>query len=169
MEPTAATTTRLPSSSSSSVQQPYLARSVVDDDHFHDNEKSELMMSSHHRHRHIIQHFNNRQSFFYIISIYTMKFILEVLGSGGAIWGFSEACGLRNSSNIWLWRPIALFVCMVFSIRWFYQLYQELYNQQPQEFHIMDKDRDILPLTSTTAENQGETVDSEMTALTDQY
>jgi hypothetical protein len=53
---------------------------------------------------------------------FSCKLILEVWGSGGAIWGFSEAIGLRTPLTIYLWRPTAILVSMVFFIRWLLQL-----------------------------------------------
>lgn len=56
---------------------------------------------------------------------FLVKFVLEVLGGGGAIWGFSEACGLRTPNNaVWLWRPLALGTAVLFGLRWLWQLHQ---------------------------------------------
>ena len=41
-----------------------------------------------------------------LLQIFAVRFVLEVLGSGGAIWGFSEASGLRDSTNF-LNAPVA--------------------------------------------------------------
>ena len=53
---------------------------------------------------------------------YSVKFVLEVLGGAGAVWGSSEAMGLRTSRNVWFFRPLALAVGTVFLIRWLVQL-----------------------------------------------
>lgn len=50
------------------------------------------------------------------------KFILEVMGGGGAIWGFSEACGLRTTSTVWFWRPSALVGAALFGLRFLHQV-----------------------------------------------
>jgi uncharacterized membrane protein len=50
------------------------------------------------------------------------RLILEVFGGAGAIWGFSEAVGLRHPSTIWFWRPAALTVGGLFLIRWILQI-----------------------------------------------
>jgi hypothetical protein len=46
------------------------------------------------------------------------KLILEVFGGAGAIWGFSEAIGLRVPSTVWFWRPCALTFGAIFLVRW---------------------------------------------------
>lgn len=55
--------------------------------------------------------------------IYIPRLILEVFGAGGAIWGFSEAIGLRTPKTVWFWRPAALIVGLIFFIRWVIQIY----------------------------------------------
>ena len=40
----------------------------------------------------------------------------------GAIWGFSEAIGLRTASNVWFWRPCALTIGAIFFARWLSQI-----------------------------------------------
>ena len=57
-----------------------------------------------------------------ILQIFSAKFVLEVLGAAGAIWGSSEAAALRTSSNIWFWRPLALSVGIIFFCRWLLQI-----------------------------------------------
>lgn len=57
---------------------------------------------------------------------FSAKLVLEVFGGGGAIWGFSEAVGLRNPSTVWFWRPCALFVGMIFFARWIMQVQEYL-------------------------------------------
>eukprot|EP00980_Cylindrotheca_fusiformis_P003834 scaffold858_cov123-Cylindrotheca_fusiformis.AAC.10 len=57
------------------------------------------------------------------MQVFLPKLVLEVLGGAGAIWGFSEAVGLRNESNIWFWRPVALSVGSLFLARWLKQVH----------------------------------------------
>lgn len=49
---------------------------------------------------------------------YASTFHLEVLGAGGAVWGFSEMVGLRHDDNWLLWRYISSLVTLIFLIRW---------------------------------------------------
>lgn len=56
-----------------------------------------------------------------LLQIFAVRFVLEVLGSGGAIWGFSEASGLRDSTNRPFWRKVALSIAAVFLSRWILQ------------------------------------------------
>lgn len=58
------------------------------------------------------------------VNFFLPKLVLEVLGGAGAIWGFSEAAGLRNARNIWFWRPAALTVGTIFLVRWLKQIYE---------------------------------------------
>jgi hypothetical protein len=101
------------------------------------------------------------------VCTYATKFILEVFGGGGAMWGFSEACGLRTPANsVWFWRPIALSVSFLFGLRWLYQLYYDLettYTSKNKGYYYQ-------PATSTsssssssppvTTTNNGSTVSS---------
>ena len=56
------------------------------------------------------------------LRIFLPKLILEVFGGAGAIWGCSESIGLRNSANIWFWRPAAIAVGVLFLVRWLIQI-----------------------------------------------
>lgn len=65
---------------------------------------------------------NGLYSYTSLLSEFSSKLILHVFGSGGAIWGFSEALNLRTPSTIYFWRPTAILVSTVFFIRWAIQL-----------------------------------------------
>ena len=53
---------------------------------------------------------------------YASKFILNVLGGAGAIWGCAEAMALRTPHNSMEWRLAAMIVGVLFFIRWTCQL-----------------------------------------------
>jgi len=57
-----------------------------------------------------------------LLQIFSAKLVLEVFGGAGAIWGFSEAIGLRTSSTLWFWRPCALTFGAIFFGRWLSQV-----------------------------------------------
>ncbi|KAL7460295.1 hypothetical protein ACHAXS_000757 [Conticribra weissflogii] len=59
-----------------------------------------------------------RTQILHILQFYTKKLILEVFGSAGAIWGFSEVIGLRVPTTIWFWRPCAFSVGLIFFGCW---------------------------------------------------
>ena len=61
-----------------------------------------------------------------LIQVFATRFVLEVLGAAGAIWGPAEALGLRTSQNLWFWRPLVLAVGCIFFLRWCSQLYESL-------------------------------------------
>ncbi|KAL7527773.1 hypothetical protein ACHAXR_004365 [Thalassiosira sp. AJA248-18] len=61
----------------------------------------------------------HRLAFF---QIHASKFILQVLGGAGAIWGCAEAATLRNSTNTMEWRIAATAVGTMFLIRWAFQI-----------------------------------------------
>eukprot|EP00978_Attheya_sp_CCMP212_P024094 scaffold75214_cov31-Attheya_sp.AAC.1 len=46
-----------------------------------------------------------------LVQIFSARLVLEVFGGAGAIWGCSEAVGLRNATNVSFWRPLALTGC----------------------------------------------------------
>mmetsp|Transcript_11860 Transcript_11860/g.17791 ORF Transcript_11860/g.17791 Transcript_11860/m.17791 type:complete len:118 (-) Transcript_11860:202-555(-) len=57
-----------------------------------------------------------------LAEIFSAKLVLEVFGGGGAIWGFSEAIGLRVPHTVWFWRPCALTFGAIFFVRWLMQI-----------------------------------------------
>ena len=57
-----------------------------------------------------------------LFQIFAAKLVLEVFGGAGAIWGFSEAVGLRTPFTVWFWRPTALTVGAIFFVRWILQI-----------------------------------------------
>lgn len=59
----------------------------------------------------------------YVLVKFFPKLILEVFGGAGAIWGFSEACGLRTPDTLYFWRPASLTVGGLFLVRFLWQLY----------------------------------------------
>eukprot|EP00563_Minutocellus_polymorphus_P015506 CAMPEP_0181055672 /NCGR_PEP_ID=MMETSP1070-20121207/19322_1 /TAXON_ID=265543 /ORGANISM="Minutocellus polymorphus, Strain NH13" /LENGTH=182 /DNA_ID=CAMNT_0023134995 /DNA_START=68 /DNA_END=617 /DNA_ORIENTATION=+ len=59
-----------------------------------------------------------------LLQTFAAKFVLEVLGAAGAIWGSSEALGLRNDSNVWFVHWLACVVGLVFLVRWLIQLHR---------------------------------------------
>ncbi|KAL7545404.1 hypothetical protein ACHAWF_008764 [Thalassiosira exigua] len=69
--------------------------------------------------------------------IFSAKLVLEVFGGAGAIWGFSEAVGLRVPSTVWFWRPCALAVGAVFFVRWLSQVQEYI---QEEDVHLFSKD-----------------------------
>lgn len=57
-----------------------------------------------------------------LLQISSANLVLQVFGGAGAIWGFSEAIGLRVASTVWFWRPCALIVGAIFFVRWLLQI-----------------------------------------------
>jgi hypothetical protein len=59
-----------------------------------------------------------------LLQEFVAKLVLEVFGGGGAIWGFSEVCGLRTkeTDSIRFWRSVAISVAVLFGVRWFRQI-----------------------------------------------
>ena len=79
-----------------------------------------------------------------VIQIFSAKLVLEVFGGAGAIWGFSEAVGLRNKNTEWFWRPCALVFGVVFFIRWILQIRDYLHEEkrsQRRETYYRASDR----------------------------
>ena len=60
-----------------------------------------------------------------VLQTFCPKLVLEVMGGSGAVWGFSEAIGLRTALTLWFWQPVTLIAGAFFFIRW---------CQQVQEF-----------------------------------
>jgi hypothetical protein len=65
--------------------------------------------------------------------LFSAKFVLEVLGASGAIWGFSEVLLLRDSlKNNEIWRIVALVVVGIFLYRFW--LHVRHYLEHDYEF-----------------------------------
>jgi hypothetical protein len=90
-----------------------------------------------------------------LVQEFGAKLVLEVFGGGGAIWGFSEVCGLRTNQaeSIRFWRSVAISVAVVFGARWIRQLQQALSSLSqhcdPNEEHHRTDTRN--PITPNTA------------------
>lgn len=70
-----------------------------------------------------------------LLQTFGPKLVLEVMGGAGAVWGFSEALGLRTSQTVWFWRPITLLAGAYFFNRWYGQLqeFRKLYDRRVKE------------------------------------
>jgi hypothetical protein len=56
------------------------------------------------------------------IEIVVVKFVLEVLGACGAVWGFSEIVKYRTLDTLEQWRLVTLVVGGMFALRWIGQI-----------------------------------------------
>ena len=56
------------------------------------------------------------------VQIHASKFILQVLGGAGAVWGSAEVATLRNPSTTSEWRLVSVVVGCIFLIRWMFQI-----------------------------------------------
>lgn len=63
-----------------------------------------------------------REPWHVLLRAFSVRLVLEVFGGAGAVWGFSEACGLRRDNRDPFWRAAALSVGAVFFARWLFQL-----------------------------------------------
>uniref|UniRef100_A0A7S3QK21 Uncharacterized protein n=1 Tax=Chaetoceros debilis TaxID=122233 RepID=A0A7S3QK21_9STRA len=63
-----------------------------------------------------------------LLQIFSARLVLEVFGGAGAIWGFSEAIGLRTPHTIYIWRPTALTFGVIFFVRWCMQINDYMYE-----------------------------------------
>eukprot|EP00957_Ditylum_brightwellii_P202534 15330575-Ditylum_brightwellii.AAC.3 len=57
-----------------------------------------------------------------LVKIFSANLILEVLGGGGAIWGYSEICTFCNPETVYYWRPCAAVFRLVFFVRYCIQI-----------------------------------------------
>jgi len=93
----------------------------------------------HQRIEHVVQIMEieqEKQEEFIFVTRWTRKFILQVLGAGGAIWGFSDALGLHNnddSSKQLMWRQRALVMSGIFFLRFVVQLKDAIIIQMQQK------------------------------------
>lgn len=80
--------------------------------HWWQFEREYLPIKMHHRRTHLLPFFQ----------IHASKFILQVLGGAGAIWGCAEVVTLRNENTKEEWRLAAAAVGCTFFIRWAFQI-----------------------------------------------
>jgi len=71
------------------------------------------------------------------LEVFVIRFILQVLGATGAIWGISEVIKLRTNETLYIWRPGVLGVGLIFACRWLWQLgtlaRRKVESEQPDE------------------------------------
>jgi hypothetical protein len=89
------------------------------------------------------------------VEIFLPRFVLEVLGAAGAIWGASEAIGLRNSQNVWFWRTVALTFGFIFLLRWVKQIRDFIVAEEEEEGEEEELNSLVL---QATLEERGRTV-----------
>ncbi|KAL7496738.1 hypothetical protein ACHAWT_004898, partial [Skeletonema menzelii] len=71
-----------------------------------------MLPKEHHRRTHRLE----------FAQIHASKFILQVLGGGGAVWGSAEVFTLRNAATTTEWRITSIVVGFIFLIRWMFQM-----------------------------------------------
>jgi len=82
-------------------------------EHHHDHHKVRTLAS-----------YTRLEKFYQLTSEFIPKYILEVWGGVGAVWGFAEVVGLRIPETVYIWRPISLTFGVMFFVRYLYQLIQ---------------------------------------------
>ena len=108
------------------------------------------------------------------------KLILEVMGGAGAVWGFSEICGLRTPATLWFWRPVAATVGFAFFLRFLHQLatawkHQRHHHDPPPRRdhghnhdynnHDLELGIEMSPSTCSSADSNSHLVDSNPSPL----
>jgi hypothetical protein len=95
-----------------------------------------------------------------LIQTFAVRLVLEVIGGAGAIWGCSEAVGLRNAANASFWRLVACLVGTIFFGRWLVQL-RSFLRQSSSRSHqdeLQDQDEtNSLWLKETSNDQQSPT------------
>lgn len=71
-----------------------------------------MLPKEHHRRTHRLE----------FAQIHASKFILQVLGGSGAVWGSSEVLTFRNAATASEWRIASIVVGFIFLIRWMFQI-----------------------------------------------
>ena len=73
-----------------------------------------------------------------IIWFLISKFVLDVLGASGAIWGSMEVIGLRTTENKFIWQIICIITGVLFFIRWS-MMAKEKYNEFKLSTNSLEK------------------------------
>ena len=71
-----------------------------------------MLPKEHHRRTHRLE----------FAQIHASKFILQVLGGAGAVWGSAEVLTFRNAATTAEWRITSIIVGFIFLIRWMFQM-----------------------------------------------
>jgi hypothetical protein len=74
----------------------------------------------------------------YLVIKFMPKFLLEVWGGAGAVWGFSEVCGWRTPDTLYFWRPAALTIGGLFLLRFLGQLCQAAQAYPKGQFQTIE-------------------------------
>jgi hypothetical protein len=69
-----------------------------------------------------------------VAQIFATRFVLEVCGGGGAIWGFSEVVKLRHPGTLDLWRINASVAGFIFFLRFLMQLVDYIREKSRDNF-----------------------------------
>lgn len=78
----------------------------------------------------------NKQQWIRLFQIFVAKMVLEIFGGAGAIWGFSEAVGLRTPETVGFWRPTALTIGFLFFIRWMMQIRDYIEETHSEDMEV---------------------------------
>ena len=86
-------------------------------------------------------------AFFGLLQEFVAKLVLEVFGGGGAMWGFSEVCGLRTKrpESIHFWRSVSITVAALFCLRWLQQIrlaVSLLVQNEQKQYHKVTRGMD---------------------------
>ena len=81
---------------------------------------------------------------------FSIQFILEVIGAGGAIWGGSDAAGFRTKNNEMYWRVAVAVVSVLACIRFSFYRYRD--QTKPLGFFPLEGHAPLLP---TSVNSQG--------------
>lgn len=79
-------------------------------------------------------------NYIYFISFLISKFVLEVLGASGAVWGSMEVIGLRTQENKLTWSVICIIIGVVFFVRWCIIVKDKYYNEFKLSTNSLKKD-----------------------------
>ena len=71
-----------------------------------------ILVKEHHRRTHRLE----------FVQLYASKFVLQVLGGAGAVWGSAEVVTFRTPSTTTEWRLASIVVGCIFLIRWIFQI-----------------------------------------------
>ena len=109
------------------------------------------------------------------MEVVAVKFVLEVMGAAGAIWGCSQIVLLRTDETTHFWRVVAMITLIWFMIRWLRILVSFATNKHGRENgirHCLEKqDSEIhdLVLTETHTLNSKETISVAATSCPPPY
>ena len=95
---------------------------------------------------------HRRSHWYHGLQVFSSKFLLQVCGAAGAVWGASETTGLRHPLNREWWRIAAWVTTVLFGMRWLIELFSYclVCRRSQQSQWYMKLKNEVVPFCEAT-------------------